>query len=86
MVSHFDFASYGIYVFAFVRVSEILRTTIAEHRVSVLLLNYFFLRSEHLRVLLNDHVLFLIGGSRNELLNRKLQSILQLLVAFDTGS
>jgi hypothetical protein len=37
-----------------------------------------------LRVLFYDHVLLLVRGRRDELVNRELQTILQLFALFDT--
>lgn len=84
LISHLGLARDCTHVFAFVGVSEILRTAIAEHRISVLLLEHFLLRSKHLRVLFYDHVLLLVRGRRDELVNRELQTILQLFALFDT--
>lgn len=82
LISHLSLASHCIHIFAFVGISEILRTTIANYWVPVFLLKHFFLWTKHLRVLFYDHVLLLVGRRWYELLNRKLQTALQLFATF----
>lgn len=78
LISHLSLARDGIHIFTFVGISEILRTTIANNWVPVFLLKHFLLRTKHLRILFYYHVLLLVWRRWDELLNRELQTFLQL--------